>query len=128
MSKQVVFTENAPRAVGPYSQAVIAGGMVFTAGQVGIDPAVGQLVTGGIREQAEQALKNIGAILEAAGSATAQVVKTTVFLQDMNDFAEMNSVYGEVFGENPPARSTVQVAKLPLGALVEIEAVALLER
>jgi 2-iminobutanoate/2-iminopropanoate deaminase len=125
MSKQVIFSENAPRAVGPYSHAIVANGMVFTAGQVGIDPAAGQMVAGGIREQTEQALKNVRAILKAAGTSLENVVKTTVFLQDMNDFAEMNSVYGTFFSENPPARSTVQVARLPLGALVEIEAVAL---
>lgn len=126
MSKQVIHTETAPRAAGPYSQAIVANGMVFCAGQVGIDPAVGQIVAGGVREQAEQVLKNLRAVLEASGSSLEHVVKTTVFLQDMNDFAEMNSVYGGFFRENPPARSTVQVAKLPLGALVEIEAIALL--
>ncbi|MDX1991697.1 MAG: RidA family protein [bacterium] len=125
MSKQVIFSENAPAAAGPYSHAIVANGMVYTAGQVGIDPAAGQMIAGGIREQTEQALKNVLAILEAAGTSLENVVKTTVFLQDMNDFAEMNSVYGTFFSENPPARSTVQVARLPLGALVEIEVVAL---
>lgn len=125
MSRTVIHTESAPAAVGPYSQAIVANGFVFTAGQVALIPGEGKLVDGGIQEQTRQALSNLKAVLEAAGSSLGQVVKTTVFLQDMNDFAAMNGVYAEFFGENPPARSAVQVAKLPLGSLVEVEAVAL---
>ena len=117
-------TSGAPRAIGPYSQALRAGGFLFTAGQVGFDPATGELVDGGIGEQTRQVLQNIRAILEAGGSGLAQVVKTTVFLVDMADFAAMNEVYADVFGTHRPARSTVAVAALPRGARVEIEAVA----
>ncbi len=125
--RQVVHTDRAPAAVGPYSQAIRVDHTVFTAGQVGIDPQTGQLVEGGIAAQTRQALQNLAAVLEAAGTSLANVVKTTVFLADMGDFAEMNRVYAEFFAEAPPARSTVQVAGLPLGALVEIEAIALVE-
>jgi 2-iminobutanoate/2-iminopropanoate deaminase len=124
MPIETVATSGAPRAIGPYSQALRAGGFLFTAGQVGFDPATGELVDGGIAEQTRQVLQNIRAILEAGNSGLAQVVKTTVFLVDMADFAAMNEVYAEVFGSHRPARSTVAVAALPRGARVEIEAVA----
>ncbi|HET7424717.1 MAG TPA: RidA family protein [Gemmatimonadales bacterium] len=124
MPIETVATSGAPRAIGPYSQALRAGGFLFTAGQVGFDPASGTLVDGGIGEQTRQVLQNIRAILEAGGSGLAQVVKTTVFLVDMADFAAMNEVYAEAFGTHRPARSTVAVAALPRGARVEIEAVA----
>ena len=124
MPIETVATSGAPRAIGPYSQALRAGGFLFTAGQVGFDPATGELVDGGIGEQTRQVLQNIRAILEAGGSGLAQVVKTTVFLVDMADFAAMNEVYADVFGTHRPARSTVAVAALPRGARVEIEAVA----
>ena len=124
MPIETVATSGAPRAIGPYSRALRAGGFLFTAGQVGFDPATGELVDGGIGEQTRQVLQNIRAILEAGGSGLAQVVKTTVFLVDMADFAVMNEVYAEAFGTHRPARSTVAVAALPRGARVEIEAVA----
>jgi len=124
MPVEMVATPEAPRAIGPYSQAIRAGGLLFTAGQVGFDPATGELVDGGIAEQTRRVLENIRAILEAGGSGLGQVVKTTVFLVDMADFAPMNEVYAQVFGEHRPARSTVAVAALPRGARVEIEAVA----
>lgn len=121
--KKIITTENAPKAIGPYSVAVSANGFVFTSGQLGLDPATGTIVEGGIEAETRQALKNIKAVLEAAGSSLALVVKTTVFLRDMNDFSRMNAVYGEFFTENPPARSTVQ-ASLPRNGAVEIETVA----
>ena len=126
MSKQIALTANAPAPVGPYSQAVIANGMVFTAGQIPLIPGTKNLIEGGIREQTQRVLESVKAILEASGSALEQVVKTTVFLKDMNDFAAMNEVYATFFTSNPPARSTVQVAKLPMDVLVEIETIALL--
>ena len=126
MNRHVVSTADAPAAVGPYSQAIKANGYVFTAGQLGLDPATGKFVEGDVTDQARQALKNLKAILEAAGSSLEAVTKTTVFLQDMNDFKRVNAVYAEFFSAAPPARSAVQVAALPLGGLVEIEAVALL--
>jgi 2-iminobutanoate/2-iminopropanoate deaminase len=119
-----VATPKAPRAIGPYSQATRAGGLLFTAGQVGFDPSTGELVDGGISEQTERVLQNIRAILQAGGLDLANVVKTTVFLVDMADFAAMNTVYAEAFGDHRPARSTVAVAALPRGARVEIEAIA----
>lgn len=122
--KTVINTEKAPKAIGPYSQAVAAGGFLFTSGQIALDPATGVLCEGDIAEQTEHALWNLAAVLEKAGCAPEDVVKTTVFLSDMNDFAAMNEVYGKFFKENPPARSAVEVAKLPKGAKVEIEAVA----
>ena len=124
--RRSVFTDQAPAAVGPYSQAVIAAGAawVFTAGQLGISPATGELVEG-VDAQARRALENLRAVLEAAGSGLDRVVKVTVFLQDMGAFQKVNAVYSEFFGDEPPARSAVQVAALPLGALVEMEAVAL---
>ena len=119
-----VATPNAPRAIGPYSQATRAGGLLFTAGQVGFDPSTGELVDGGISEQTERVLQNIRAILQAAGLDMGQVVKTTVFLVDMADFAAMNEIYGRHFGEHRPARSTVAVSGLPRNVRVEIEVVA----
>lgn len=123
-NKKAVETPDAPKAIGPYSQAIIANGFVYTAGQIGADPRTGTLVAGGIAEQTEQVLKNLEAVLKAAGSSLGAVVKTTVFLADMNDFARMNEVYGKKFAVPFPARSTVQVARLPRDARVEIEAVA----
>jgi 2-iminobutanoate/2-iminopropanoate deaminase len=123
--KEPVKTSNAPAALGPYSQAIKVGAMVYTSGQVAIDPATGEFIGGGIAEQTDRVLKNVAAVLEAAGSSMDRVVKTLVFLADMNDFAAMNEVYGSFFPDAPPARSTVQVARLPKDALVEIEAVAL---
>ena len=119
-----VATPNAPRAIGPYSQATRAGGLLFTAGQVGFDPSTGELVDGGIAEQTERVLLNIRAILQAGGLDMANVIKTTVFLVDMADFAVMNTAYAAAFGDHRPARSTVAVAALPRGARVEIEAIA----
>ena len=123
--KERIQTENAPAAIGPYSQAIKAGGFVFCSGQVAIDPQTGQFVAGGVAEQTEQVLKNLSAVLEAAGSSLDQVVKTTVFLADMKEFSEMNEVYARFFSEPPPARATVAAAGLPRDARVEIEAVAL---
>jgi 2-iminobutanoate/2-iminopropanoate deaminase len=123
--KQIITTENAPQAIGPYSQAVVANGFVFASGQIPIDPATAQFVEGGIVEQTEQVLRNVSNLLEAAGSSLARVVKTTVFLADMNDFAAMNETYARFFSSEPPARSTVQAARLPRDARVEIEVVAL---
>lgn len=123
--KQIVRTEAAPQAIGPYSQAVVAGGLVFASGQIPTDPATGQFVEGGVSEQTRQVLRNLSKVLEAAGTGLERVVKTTVFLADMNDFAEMNEVYGSFFGEQPPARSTVEAARLPRDARVEIDVVAL---
>ena len=122
--KEIIATEDAPRAIGPYSQAVRAGNFVFASGQIPIDPATGEFVPGGIAEQTEQVLKNLTALFAAAGVGLDQIVKTTVFLADMNDFTAMNEVYGRFFSEAPPARSTVQAARLPRDAKVEIEAIA----
>ena len=124
--KKIVHTEKAPKAIGPYSQAIRIDDLVFTAGQVGLNPATMEIVEGGIEAQTRQVLTNLKNVLEAADSGLNFVVKTTVFLQSMNDFALMNGVYAEFFPENPPARSTIAVAGLPKGALVEIECVALL--
>ena len=127
MSKKVVHSEAAPKALGPYSQAIVAGGMVYCAGQIPLDPATGQVVAGGIAEQTHQVLKNLRAVLRAAGSDLDRAVKTTVFLKSMDSFTAMNEVYGqpEYFGPQPPARSTIEVARLPRDVLVEIEVVAL---
>ena len=125
--KEIVATERAPRAIGPYSQAVRSGNFLFVSGQIPIDPATGEFVAGGITEQTEQVMRNVSAILEAAGAGLQQVVKTTVFLADMDDFTAMNEVYGRFFGEDPPARATVQAARLPRDARVEIEAIAILD-
>jgi 2-iminobutanoate/2-iminopropanoate deaminase len=125
MSRQIVQTTNAPGAIGPYSQGIISGGFVFTAGQTGVIPGTKTLPEG-VVEQTRQTLQNVQGILEAAGTSMANVVKTTVYLQDIRDFAAMNEVYATFFPNDPPARTTIQVAALPLGALVEIEAVAAL--
>jgi 2-iminobutanoate/2-iminopropanoate deaminase len=122
--KDIIATDRAPQAIGPYSQAVRAGNLVFASGQIPIDPATGEFVAGGITEQTEQVLRNLSAVFEAAGLGLAQVVKTTVFLVDMDDFAAMNEVYGKFFAQQPPARATVQAARLPRDARVEIEAIA----
>ncbi len=127
MPKQVVSTDSAPAAVGAYSQGVIANGFVFTAGQIPLIPGTSNLREGGIAAQTRQVLSNIQGVLEAAGSGLSQVVKTTVFLADINDFAEFNAVYAEYFPQDPPARTTVGAGGLPVGALIEMEAVALLE-
>jgi 2-iminobutanoate/2-iminopropanoate deaminase len=124
--RERIQTENAPAAIGPYSQAIKAGGFVFVSGQIAIDPRTGDLVAGGIAEQTERVLKNVSAVLEAAGSSLAQVVKTTVFLADMKEFSAMNEVYATFFSAEPPARATVAAAGLPRDVRVEIEAVALL--
>ncbi len=121
---EFVRTEHAPAAIGPYSQAAIVGDLVFTAGQVALDPASGTVIEGGIEAQTGRVLENVAAVLAAAGSSLSQVVKTTVFLTDMADFPAMNQVYAEAFGDHKPARATVAVAGLPLGVRVEIEAVA----
>jgi 2-iminobutanoate/2-iminopropanoate deaminase len=123
--RQVISTDRGPKAIGPYSQAVRANGLVFLSGQIPLDPNTQQLISGDIAAQTERALQNISGILEAAGSSIGQVIKTTVFLKDMNDFAAMNEVYGRYFTANPPARSTVEVARLPKDVLVEIEVIAL---
>lgn len=123
--KKIVSTEKAPKAIGPYSQAIRIENLVFTAGQIGLDPATMNIVEGGIEAQTRQVLTNLKHVLEAADSGLNFVVKTTVFLQSMDDFAAMNAVYAEFFPENPPARSTIAVAGLPKGAMVEIECVAL---
>ena len=124
MMKKVISTTKAPAAIGPYSQAIQIGNLVYTSGQIPIDPATGVFVEGGIREQTRQSLLNVKAILEEAGLTMSDVVKTTVFMADMNDFADMNAVYAEFFAEPYPARSAVAVKMLPKGALVEIEVVA----
>jgi len=128
MSKTVIRAEGAPAAVGPYAHAIREGELVFTSGQVGLDPASGRLVDGGIGAQTRRALENVKAILAAADCGTADVVKTTVFLTSMDDFQAMNTVYAEFFGEHRPARSTVAVVRLPVGAIVEIEATAIRSR
>ena len=122
--KETISTDNAPGAIGPYSQAVKTGNMVFCSGQIPIDPATGEFVSGDVAEQTRQVLKNLSAVLEAAGADLNNVVKTTVFLADMNDFTAMNEVYAEFFSENKPARATVQAARLPRDARVEIDCIA----
>ncbi len=126
MKREIVHTDKAPKAIGPYSQAIRTDSMIFAAGQTGIDPATGDLIPGGVEAQTHQVLTNLRNVIEAAGSSFKHVVKTTVFLRDMNDFAKMNAIYAEYFGENPPARSTIAVAGLPKNGLVEIEAIALI--
>jgi 2-iminobutanoate/2-iminopropanoate deaminase len=126
--KDIITTDRAPQAIGPYSQAVRAGDLIFASGQIPIDPATGEFVAGGVAEQTEQVLRNLSAVMDAAGVGMNQVVKTTVFLADMNDFVAMNEVYGRYFGEAPPARATVQAARLPRDARVEIEAIAVVNR
>ena len=122
--RQVIQTSEAPSAIGPYSQAVSAGGTVFCSGQVAIDPATGALVEGGVSEQTEQVMKNLEAVLRAAGASFDMVVKTTIFLADLEDFQTVNAIYATRFGDEPPARATVQVSRLPLDVRVEIDAIA----
>jgi 2-iminobutanoate/2-iminopropanoate deaminase len=124
--KEIISTENAPGAIGPYSQAVKTGGMVFCSGQIPIDVTTGEFVSSDVAEQTEQVLKNLSAVLEAAGTSLNNVVKTTVFLADMNDSTAMNEVYAKHFSENKPARATVQAAGLPRGARVEIDCIAVI--
>lgn len=123
--KDGVQTENAPKAIGPYSQAIKANGLIFASGQIPLDPQTMQVIDGGIREQTERVLNNLKAVLEAAGSSLNRVVKTTVFLADLNDFGDMNEVYGSFFGDSLPARSTVEVARLPRDVRIEIDVIAL---
>jgi 2-iminobutanoate/2-iminopropanoate deaminase len=123
--REIIQTDRAPQAIGPYSQAIKTNGLIFASGQIPTDPATGQFVAGGIEEQTEQVLKNLAAVLEAAGSSLDRVVKTTVFLADMQEFTAMNAVYGKFFAQDPPARATVEASGLPRDARVEIEAIAL---
>ena len=123
--RERVQTDGAPKAIGPYSQAIKANGLVFCSGQVALDPATGQVIEGGIREQTDRVLKNLKAVLEAAGSSLDQALKTTVFLANLGDFEEMNKIYGDFFNEPPPARSTVQASRLPKDVLIEVDVIAL---
>jgi len=123
--REIVATKDAPQAIGPYSQAVKANGLVFTSGQIAIDPATQQVVAGDVAAQTDRVLRNLSEVLEAAGSGLGKVVRVTVFLKNMNDFAAMNQVYGKYFSSAPPARSTVEVARLPKDTLVEIDVIAL---
>ena len=123
--REVVSTKDAPQAIGPYSQAIKANGFIFTSGQIAIDPATQQVVAGDVAAETDRALRNLSEILEAAGSGLGKVVRSTVFLKNMNDFAAMNQVYGQYFSSDAPARSTVEVARLPKDVLVEIDAIAL---
>lgn len=125
MSKTIISTDKAPQAIGPYSQAIEVNGMIFTSGVIPINPQTNELVTGDIKVQAEQAIGNLAALLKEAGSDTEQVIKTTVFIKDMNDFAAVNEIYAKYFTKNFPARSCVEVARLPKDVLIEIEAIAL---
>lgn len=126
MNRERVSTSDGPQAIGPYSQAIAAGELVFVSGQIPIDPATGELIEGGIEEQTDRAMKNLKAIIEAAGSSMSRVVKTTVYITDMDDFQAMNGVYGRYFeGDEPPARAAIQAGRLPKGVSVEIEAIAL---
>jgi 2-iminobutanoate/2-iminopropanoate deaminase len=124
--REIVHTDRGPKPIGPYSQAIKANGLLFASGQVAIDPKTNEFIGGDIRQQTERSLENVKGVVEASGSKLSHVVKTTVFLKDMNDFAAMNEVYGKYFSAAPPARSTVAVAGLPKGALVEIEVVAII--
>ncbi len=124
MSKQTISSPKAPAAIGPYSQAIRTGNLLFLSGQIPLDPATGQLVAGDITAQTERVLKNLAAILETAGSGLERVVKTTVYLKDLRDFGAMNDVYAKFFGGNPPARATVQVSRLPKDAAIEIDLIA----
>jgi 2-iminobutanoate/2-iminopropanoate deaminase len=126
--KEIIATQNAPKAIGPYSQAIKANGLVFLSGQIPLDPRSGELVTGSIQVQTERVLENMKAVLQAAGLSFDHIVKTTVFVKDLADFPHMNEVYGKYFGMNPPARSTVEVSRLPRDARVEIEAIAIESR
>jgi 2-iminobutanoate/2-iminopropanoate deaminase len=121
-----IFTENAPKAIGPYSQATIAGNMVYTSGQIPINPLTGNVVEGGAAEQSEQAMKNLKAVLEAAGSSMEKVIKTTIFIKNMEQFSIINEVYGKYFTGSYPSRTTVEVARLPKDVLIEIEAIAVI--
>ena len=123
--KKIISTDSAPKAIGPYSQAVVANGVAYLSGQIPLDPATNQLIQGGIAEQTERVLENLKAVLEASGASLATVVKTTVYLKDMAEFQAMNEVYGRYFTENAPARATVQAAKLPRDVSVEIDAIAI---
>ncbi|NOZ21750.1 MAG: RidA family protein [Planctomycetes bacterium] len=125
MSGKIVSTDDAPGAIGPYSQAVMANGFVFLSGQIPLDPATGQIVEGGIADQTRRVLENLKAVVEAAGSGLDKVVKTTVYLSDMNNFAEMNGIYAEYLGDHRPARATVEVARLPKDVLIEIDMIAM---
>lgn len=125
--RETITTGNAPAAIGPYSQAIRAGGLLFCSGQIPLDPATGKMVDGGIQAQTERVLLNLEAVLAAGGATLASVVKTTVYMTDLADFPAMNAVYGRFFPQDPPARATIQAAKLPAGALVEIDAVAATE-
>ncbi|HYF62899.1 MAG TPA: RidA family protein [Herpetosiphonaceae bacterium] len=124
MTREVISTSEAPGAIGPYSQAIGIDGLVFCSGQIPLDPATGEVVPGGIEEQTRQVMENIRGVLKAAGSSFERIVKTTIFLADMNDFAKVNTIYGEYFKADPPARSTVQVARLPRDVRVEVEVIA----
>lgn len=124
--KQVITAERAPKAIGPYSAAIRQGNMIFTSGQIGVNPQTGELAPGGVAAEARQALQNLQTVLEAAGASLSQVVKTTVFLSDIDDYGVVNGIYAEFFEQKPPARSAVQVAALPKGAALEIEALAIL--
>lgn len=128
MKKQIIKTTKAPGAIGPYSQGVVHNTLLFTAGQIAINPETGLVIEGDVKAQTHRVMQNLKAILEAASTSIDNVVKTTVFLKDMNEFAAMNEVYGEYFKENPPARSTVEVARLPKDVRVEIEAIAVIEK
>ena len=123
--REVIATEQAPQAIGPYSQAIRAQGLIFTSGQIAIDPATAQIVTGDVSAQTDRVLKNLAAILQASGSSLEKVLRCTVFLKNMGDFAAMNAVYGRYFKQAPPARSTVEVARLPKDVLIEIDVIAL---
>ncbi len=125
MPREVISTPNAPAAIGPYSQAIAIDGLLFCSGQIPLDPATGQVIEGDVSAQTRQVMENIRALLTAAGTSLEKVVKTTIFLADMNDFATVNAIYGEYFPENPPARSTVQVARLPRDVQVEVEVIVL---
>jgi len=127
MAKEIIMTEKAPLAIGPYSQAVKYGNIIFTSGAIGVDPGTGAFVEGGIQEQTKQCIENLKVILEASGSSLGNVLKTTVFIKDMNDFSKVNEIYGSYFTEKQPGRSCVEVARLPKDALVEIEAIAFAE-
>lgn len=124
MANKVISTDKAPKAIGPYSQAIVAGGLIFTSGQIALDPATQQMVAGDVRAQAEQVMENLAAVLAAAGAGFEDVVKAVIFLADLGDFAVVNEIYGKRFPKSPPARSTVQVAALPKAARVEIELIA----
>ena len=125
MSRELIHTAAAPKAIGPYSQAVRAAGLLYTSGQIAIDPSTGEIISGGIAAQAKQVLENLQAVLEAGGASLSSTVKTTIYLADMNDFSTVNNVYAEYFGGALPARATIEVARLPKDALVEIEAIAI---